>query len=218
MKRRCLLLLSLALVSGCRALPDRTSAPVDTQRSPQSPVSRPALQCLSGLDSAQVRYTPLPDRDMGAGCTQQGTVRIDLLARDGGAITTTNLGPVTCGLTLEFANWARYGVDRAARKYLGSGVKRIETMGSYACRNVARSGRRSAHARADAIDVSAFILDDGRRISVKGDWSGDPARASFLHVVHGSACKRFGTVLGPDYNADHADHLHLEGTGGGFCR
>jgi hypothetical protein len=37
--------------------------------------------------------------------------------------------------------------------------------------------------------------------------------------VHKSACKRFGTVLGPEYNAAHEDHFHLEGSGGTtFCR
>jgi hypothetical protein len=37
-------------------------------------------------------------------------------------------------------------------------------------------------------------------------------------VIHASACKRFGTVLGPAYNQDHADHFHVEMSGGGFCR
>jgi hypothetical protein len=37
-------------------------------------------------------------------------------------------------------------------------------------------------------------------------------------VIHTSACRRFGTVLGPNYNADHANHLHLESSSGTFCR
>ena len=40
----------------------------------------------------------------------------------------------------------------------------------------------------------------------------------FLRLVHASACKRFGTILGPEYNAAHRDHFHLEAGGGGFCR
>ena len=55
-------------------------------------------------------------------------------------------------------------MDRAARQIMGSPLVRIETMGSYNCRNVAGSGRRSAHATAEAIDVSGFVLADGRRI------------------------------------------------------
>ena len=92
-------------------------------------------------------------------------------------------------------------------------------MGSYACRNVSGSSRRSAHATAEAIDIAAFVLADGRRVSVLGDWSsGGAAEREFLQVVFASACKRFGTVLGPDYNAAHRDHLHVEIGGGGYCR
>jgi hypothetical protein len=31
-----------------------------------------------------------------------------------------------------------------------------------------------------------------------------------LHRVHEGACHVFGTVLGSEYNAAHADHLHLD--------
>ena len=136
---------------------------------------------------------------------------------DGFALS--NLGPVACPLANTFAGWARYGVDRAARQLLGSPLERIETMGSYSCRNVAGTGRLSAHARAEAIDIGAFVLADGRRISVIDGWSSrDRDEREFLRVVHGSACKRFGTVLGPDYNAAHRDHLHVELGRGSFCR
>jgi hypothetical protein len=77
----------------------------------------------------------------------------------------------------------------------------------------------SAHARAEAIDIAAFVLADGRRVSVLGDWQdGDARERQFLRVVHASACKRFGTVLGPDYNAAHRNHFHVELGGGSFCR
>jgi hypothetical protein len=32
----------------------------------------------------------------------------------------------------------------------------------------------------------------------------------FLHAVHAAACLTFGTVLGPEANAAHHDHLHLD--------
>ncbi|HQZ27968.1 MAG TPA: extensin family protein, partial [Verrucomicrobiales bacterium] len=68
-------------------------------------------------------------------------------------------------------------------------------------------------------DISAFVLADGRRISITGDWhGGTPAERQFLTAIHASACKRFGTVLGPAYNAAHRDHLHLELSGSAFCR
>jgi hypothetical protein len=98
------------------------------------------------------------------------------------------------------------------------GARRIETFGSYNCRDIAGTDRLSAHATANAIDVAAFDLADGRRISVKADWNGGSlVEREFLRIVHKSACKRFGTVLGPGYNAAHKDHFHLERSASSFC-
>lgn len=220
MKPGVVMLLAGAL-AGCSALP--------AQRAPERPrgpagasggLSRPDdAQCLAALGATGARYAPLPDRFYAPGCQSVGSVRLDRLAGDSESFTLANLGPVACPLAQAFAAWARYGVDRAARQMLGSPLARIETMGSYSCRNVAGSARLSAHSRAEAIDVGAFILADGRRVAVKSSWSGpsDQERA-FLRTVHASACKRFGTVLGPAYNAAHADHLHVELGDGSFCR
>lgn len=175
--------------------------------------------CLADLGATGARFQPLPDTYAAPGCNKLGTVQLSALAGDRSTFGVSNLGPVRCGTAKAFSDWARFGVDRAARQILGSPIARIETMGSYACRNVAGTERRSAHARADAIDVSGFVLADGRRIDLKRDWDGgDGATREFLRVVHKSACKRFGTVLGPEYNAAHRDHFHLEGTGAKFCR
>ena len=187
----------------------------------QSYAARPEdASCLADLGATGARFDPLPDTYAAPGCNNLGTVQLMALAGDRAPLSISNLGPVRCGTAKAFNDWARFGVDRAARQILGSPVVRIETMGSYACRNVAGTERRSAHARAEAIDVAGFTLADGRRIVLKRDWnSSDAATREFLRVVHKSACKRFGTVLGPEYNAAHEDHFHLEGGGGAtFCR
>jgi hypothetical protein len=176
-------------------------------------------QCLTQLGAAEANFTPLPDKYYGAGCSTLGTVQLSALHGDHANLAVSNLGPVACPLAETFAGWARYGVDRAARVVLGSALVRIETFGSYSCRNVAGTDRLSAHATGNAIDVAAFDLADGRRISVKSGWSGGtPAEREFLRIVHTSACKRFGTVLGPGYNAAHQDHFHLENSASSFCR
>jgi hypothetical protein len=213
------LCLSLA---ACGSIVPQAQAPTNPQlRTPRpaavTPVER---QCLAALGAKGATFSPVSDRYYGAGCSTVGTVSLTALHGDSARFALTNLGPVACPLAETTAAWARFGVDRAARQVLGSPLARIETMGSYACRDVAGSGRRSAHATARAIDVSAFILADGRRISVLGGWSQGSARErEFLRLVHQSACRRFATVLGPEYNAAHKDHFHLEsGAAGGFCR
>ncbi len=175
--------------------------------------------CIAGLQAAGAEFVPLPDSYAGPGCSKLGTVQLSAIPGDASQFSISNIGAVQCNTATKFSNWARFGVDRAARQILGSSLKRIETMGSYACRNIAGSSRRSAHATAGAIDVSAFILEDGRRVSLKDDWHGGTrAEREFLRVVHRSACKRFGTVLGPDYNRAHEDHFHLESGERSFCR
>ena len=220
MRRVLALLPAMALLSACIDIPqapkrDAVHRPASAAFTPRPEVR----QCLAELGITRASFTPLPDQYYGAGCSTIGTVRLTSLRSDDSLLQLANLGPVTCPLADTMAGWARFGADRAARQILGSPLVRIETMGSYACRNVAGSDRRSAHATAGAIDVAAFILADGRRISVLDDWyAGTPAEKQFLSVVHQSACKRFGTVLGPAYNAAHRDHLHVELSGSGFCR
>lgn len=208
--------LSLA-VAGCADGPQqrRTSG----ARTPAAPTSAQARACLADLGRAEANFSPLPDRYYGAGCAALNAVQLAHVQGDASRLQVTNIGPVTCPVATALSGWARYGVDRAARQILGSPLARIETMGSYSCRTVAGTQRLSAHATASAVDVGAFRLADGRRISLVADWnSPSPQVRAFLRTVRDSACKRFGTVLSPDYNAAHRDHLHLEAGGRSFCR
>lgn len=220
MKSAAAIVLAIAL-AGCSVLPGRDASqrPRGSGASPGE-LSRPdAAKCLASLGASGARYVPLTDRYYAPGCQAVGSVKLNSLAGDRGSFALANLGPVACPLAQAFAGWARYGVDRAARQLLGSPLERIETMGSYSCRNVAGTSRVSAHSRAEAIDVGAFVLADGRRVAVKSGWnSASSQERAFLRTVHASACKRFGTVLGPGYNAAHADHLHVELGNGSFCR
>lgn len=218
MRRIVPLLILVALVGGCADnAPGRRAPP---RRSTQAITPRPETrQCMAQLAQAGAAFTPVADRYYGGGCTTLGTVRLSSLRTDSEPMLVASLGPVTCPLARQFAGWARFGVNRAAEQILGSRVAKIETFGSYSCRTVAGTRRLSGHAKANAIDVSGFVLEDGRRLTVLDDWDGgDAAERRFLRVVHASACKRFGTTLGPQYNAAHRNHLHLEADGADFCR
>ena len=161
---------------------------------------------MGDLQAQGVAFRTLPEKGTGPGCGLFGTVQLlDI------GVPVTGLTAIRCGEARAFSAWVRNGVAPAAYQLLGSELVRVETFGSYTCRNVAGQDRRSGHAIANAIDVSGFVLRDGRRVTVLADWrSADPAAHDFLRAVRGSACKRFGTVLSPDYNAAHANHLHLE--------
>jgi hypothetical protein len=117
-----------------------------------------------------------------------------------------------------FAGWARFGVDRAARQILGSPLVRIETMGSYSCRNVAGTDHRSAHATGNAIDVAAFVLADGRRISVLGGWNAARRGTRFPARDANQRLPPLWHGAGAGLQPAHRNHFHVEISNSAFCR
>ncbi len=210
------LLVILTLAACGRA--DRPTAPTTTRPNLSVPSNRETAQCLADLRELHVSFQVLPDRETGPGCGLAGTVKlVDI------GVPVANLTAVRCSEARAFIGWTRNAVAPAAYQMLGSELARVDSMGSYACRNVVGSTRgpvrRSGHAIANAIDIGGFVLKDGRRITVLNDWnSADPRVRQFLQTIRASACKRFGTVLSPDYNAAHRNHLHLEDDHANFCR
>ena len=184
--------------------------------------------CRTALAQAGMRLSPLEDRSTGPGC---GFDHAYLVERSSVGVGTPFA--LSCRTALSLAMWERHVLQDAAQSHLGTRVARIEHLGSYACRNLygRAEGRRSRHATADALDIAGFVLEDGRRVRVLGDWpppaaqAGAPtghgdaqAEAAFLRAVHEGACAHFDAVLGPDYNAAHADHFHFDRGGGRICR
>lgn len=175
--------------------------------------------CRAVLDGGQLDYAVLPPVNAGPSCGYSDGVRIGP-SHSGLFAPRAN---TSCAVAIGLFLWEKQVVEPAAVRHFGQAVTRIETFGSYACRPVrgGREGRWSEHASANAIDIAAFRLADGRRIGVAGDWKGDGADAAFLRDVRDGACRMFSTVLSPDYNAAHADHLHMDQAprgGWSFCR
>ncbi len=175
---------------------------------------------MAELTAARVNFSPMPDKVQSAVC---GLSRGGVLGADMGTVARMTPGQpeMTCRLALAVSIWRRQSLEPAAREILGSDVVQIDHFGAYACRNVNNGGvsnRVSAHAQALALDVSGVRLRDGRRITLTDDWHGDAPEARFLRRIRDDACRVFGTVLSPDYNAVHRDHLHLEATDTRFCR
>lgn len=179
-------------------------------------------RCRALLDQAGVRYERLAPRDDGPHCGYREALRL----RSGDALSlalTPADPPLACPVAAALAAWHWAVVQPAARRFLGVGVVGVDHLGSYNCRHIAGSSSWSEHATAEALDIAAFRLADGRRISVLDDWRGDGPEAAFLHRVRAGACDAFATVLSPDYNAAHRDHLHLDQAargawGGRVCR
>ena len=108
--------------------------------------------------------------------------------------------------------WVSEGVQPAALRWFGSPVAEIKQISAYSCREMVGAGTShiSEHAFGNALDVAAFTLADGRKITVQEGWHGSPEEQGFLHDVQLYACETFTTVLSPGYNAAHYNHVHVD--------
>lgn len=190
------------------------------------------MRCLAALSQTAMDYDLLPDRVTGPGCGYDNAV---LLRKAGVRMGTPP--SLSCPMALSFFMWEKYSLQPAAVRHFGQRVASIDHLGSYACRNVNRgedaapdkTGQlqlqtRSRHATANALDVAGFTLENGKHITVSKDWQGTGVvnslkpEAALLNDAHKGACQFFNGVLGPDYNAVHRNHFHLETGGYAMCR
>jgi hypothetical protein len=171
--------------------------------------------CRDALAAADVKFTELPAMHASGGCGFDEAVVVKAsIAR----WKAPDVLPMACNLAARMYLWERHVVIPAAEKYLGSPVVEIEAFGSFQCRRVSGEKHLSEHAFAKAADIAAFRLADGRRISVLDHYRAKGPRGDFLREIHGRACGLFDVTLGPDYNAEHKNHFHLDVGGEHACR
>jgi hypothetical protein len=117
-----------------------------------------------------------------------------------------------CPMVPAVDHWVERVVTPAARRHLRGQLAAVKIAGSYSCRpmNNVDGALLSEHGHANALDVSGFVLADGRSVEVKSGWWGVFAERNFLRQVHRGSCALFSTVLGPNYDANHRDHFHLD--------
>lgn len=166
--------------------------------------------CRAFLGRSNIAFTALPPLGEGACRREDRTIAMPDAAS--GLVLRPAGAQASCVVNAGLALWLRHGVQPAARRLLGSRVVALEHMGTANCRRIGGGARGhwSQHATGNAIDIGAFVLADGQRISVLKGWAGASREAAFLHAVRDSACDVFATTLSPDYNAAHRDHLHLD--------
>jgi len=170
--------------------------------------ARAHAACRAALREAGIACTEEPPRVEG-GCATRNAVRLR-----GGVTPLSPAAPVMpWPLALAYAAWDRQTLRPA-------GVARVDHYGTYACRNVygRAQGRRSEHATANALDVAGVRLKDGRRLTVARDFRDAGEAEALLRALRDGACPMFRAILSPDYNAAHADHLHLDRGRYRLCR
>jgi hypothetical protein len=129
-----------------------------------------------------------------------------------GPATIKPAATLACPMVSALDQWISGSVQPAAVRWFGQPVIEIKQISAYSCRGMNGNPHAhiSEHAFGNALDVAAFTLADGRKVTVKDGWRGLPEERGFLRDVHAAACQQFTTVLGPGSNVYHYDHLHVD--------
>ena len=129
-----------------------------------------------------------------------------------GAVAVKPAATLACPIVSALDRWLADAVQPAAQRWFGARVVEIKQISAYSCRGMNGNSRAhiSEHAFGNALDIAAFTLADGRRISVKDGWKGLPEEQGFLRDVQAAACQQFNTVLAPGSNVYHYDHIHVD--------
>ncbi|MCE8534983.1 extensin family protein [Ruegeria pomeroyi] len=150
------------------------------------------------------------------GCGIKDAVRVTSVS----GVRLSTPAVMECGTAEALNHWVVRSVKPTFRRR--GPVVELQVAAHYACRtrNNQRGAKISEHGRGRAIDISAFVMNDGERITVLEGWKRGATR-KMLRQVWKEACGPFGTVLGPEADRYHKDHLHLDTArhrGGPYCR
>lgn len=201
-----------------RSPPDFGRADLDPDNDAVVAPPEPSPECEARLKevSAQYQIARVPLRQPRNGTFTCGTEQAVIYRRGPAGIRWSSAPLVSCGLALAIARFEQIVQEEATRE-LGQRVRRIVQGGTYNCRKMTRFQLVSEHSYANAIDIKAFVLENGRRVSVLSDFGSTqaPARSPAQRFLRGLARRLyddavFSVVLTPYWDALHRDHFHLD--------
>lgn len=144
------------------------------------------------------------------GCGVEDPVRITSVS----GVRLSQPATLDCDTAIALNRWVE-GVLQPA--FGRNKVAELKIAAHYICRprNNKRGAKVSEHGRGKAVDVSGFVLESGKELSILRDYNRTIAKA------HRGACGIFGTTLGPGSDGYHEDHLHFDTArhgNGPYCR
>jgi hypothetical protein len=131
----------------------------------------------------------------------------EIVLPDGARVTVIPAPTLRCEMAEAVTDWVRDDVAGEIVK-LGSTLAALDNFDSYECRgrNRVAGARTSEHGRGNALDVRGMKLKDGRF----ADLTDRTLPRDFREAIKRSVCARFATVLGPQSDGYHENHIHLD--------
>lgn len=189
----------------------KPSTPAPEKAPPPQAEAQPGETCMAKLRAAPVAFEPAETPADGRnGCTIDAPVRIVSVTIDKRSVALNAKPLLSCVFALQFSDFVRNLMAPLGGGSVDASLVAIETGPGYQCRgrNQNPEAKLSAHAKGRAIDVSAFVFSNGRKIAVAGET--DPQSTAYLKSLRTAACGWFTTVLGPGSDPFHASHFHFD--------
>ena len=184
-------------------------APAETAKPDEQAAPEPQPSACRQALTEEIAIAPsIPDIHGPGGCGGEDLVRLEaIVLPDKRQVSVKPAAILRCRMASAIADWIRSDIAPLAQK-LGSTISDLDNFNSFECRgrNRVAGALLSEHGRANALDVRAFKLANGRSISLTDRTVPRELRENVLH----SACARFTTVLGPGSDWYHEDHIHFD--------
>jgi hypothetical protein len=163
--------------------------------------------CQSRLAEVAV-FEPVPPITGPGECTATDVVALHaVILPDGRRVIVSPTATLRCPMAEAVTQWVRDDVAPTIAA-MGRSLSSVETLDSFDCRrrNGIADAKISEHGHANALDVRAFKLADGRPIEL----TDASVAKSLRQKLRQSACAHFSTVLGNGADAYHDSHVHLD--------
>ena len=143
------------------------------------------------------------------GCGVPDAVAVTSVA----GVRLSQTATVDCSVAKALNAW----VDEVAQPAFDGKLFELRIAAHYICRsrNNINGAKISEHGKGRAIDIAAFILTDGKVLTVRENYN------KLLRRIHRAACPYFRTTLGPGSDGYHEDHFHFDTSArnsGAYCR
>ncbi|MGL4239393.1 extensin-like domain-containing protein [Tabrizicola sp.] len=143
------------------------------------------------------------------GCGVEDPVAVTSVA----GVRLSQAATVDCSIAKALNSW----VDEVAQPAFDGKLVEMQVAAHYICRsrNNIKGAKISEHGKGRAIDISAFILSNGKVLTVQNNYN------KLLRRIYKAACGYFKTTLGPGSDGYHEDHFHFDTSarkGGAYCR
>jgi hypothetical protein len=191
-------------------------APAGQQEGRQASETAPAMSetppapssCRLALTDAVAIAPSIPAITGPGACGGDDLVRLEaVVLADRSRVPVKPAAMLRCTMASAIADWIRTDMAPLAEG-LGSRISELDNFDSFECRgrNRVAGAKLSEHGRANALDIRAIRLANGRTIALTDRNVSHELRETMMK----SACMRFMTVLGPGSDGYHEDHIHLD--------